>query len=90
MLIICYYGSYLCILYFVIWMFHFVYYNSHLNQKLFIEQLEKLREAKIITDKTLIYGTHISHEGNPYHELAEKRAITNGYHIAYDGLEIQI
>lgn len=66
------------------------YYNSHLNQKLFIEQLEKLKTAKIITDKTLIYGTHISHEGNPYHELAEKRAITNGYHIAYDGLEIQI
>lgn len=64
------------------------YYNSHLNEKLFIEQINKLKELNIINNKTLIYGTHISHEGNPYHELAEERAISNGYHIAYDGLEI--
>lgn len=66
------------------------YYNSHLNEKLFIEQINKLKELNIINEKTLIYGTHISHEGNPYHEIAEKKAISNGYHIAYDGLEINL
>lgn len=66
------------------------YYNSHLNEQLFIEQINKLKELNVIDKNTLIYGTHISHEGNPYHELAEKRAVSNGYHIAYDGLEIKL
>lgn len=64
--------------------------SSHLNEQLFIEQIEKLRDLGIITDKTFIYGTHISHDGNPYHEEAEVRAISNGYHIAYDGMEIEL
>ncbi len=66
------------------------YYNSHLNDKLFLEQINKLKSLNIIDENTLIFGTHISHEGNPYHELAEKKAISNGYHIAYDGLEIKL
>lgn len=66
------------------------YSYSHLNEKLFIEQLEKLRNLGIIDDNTKIYGTHISHEGIPYHEEAEKRAMSNGYHMAYDGLEIEV
>lgn len=66
------------------------YSYSHLNENLFIEQINKLKKMGIIDNKTQIYGTHISHEGMPYHELAEKRAIKNGYHIAYDGEEIII
>lgn len=66
------------------------YSYSHLNEKLFIEQLNKMRKLSIIDNNTKIYGTHISHEGNKYHEFAEKRASKYGYHIAYDGLEIEI
>lgn len=66
------------------------YSYSHLNEKLFIEQINKLKDMGCINNNTLIYGTHISHDGMPYHELAEERAILNGYHIAYDGLEINI
>lgn len=66
------------------------YSFSHLNESLFIEQLKKLKELKIINDNTLVYGTHISHDGMPYHELSEERAISNGYHIAYDGMEIEL
>lgn len=66
------------------------YSFSHLNEFLFIEQLNKLKKMGIITEKTLIYGTHISHDGMSYHELAEKRANQNGYSIAYDGMELNL
>lgn len=66
------------------------YSFSHLNESLFIKQLEKLKSYNIIDEDTLIFGTHISHDGMPYHELAEEAAIKNGYHIAYDGMEIEI
>lgn len=66
------------------------YSYSHLNEKLFIEQLSIMKKLDIIDENTKIYGTHISHEGNKYHEFAEKRANQYGYHMAYDGLEIEI
>lgn len=66
------------------------YSFSHLNESLFIKQLEKLKSYNIICEDTLIFGTHISHDGMPYHEQAEEIAIKNGYHIAYDGMEIEI
>lgn len=66
------------------------YSFSHLNEKLFIEQIEKLREMNCIDCNTQIYGTHISHDGMGYHEVIEKRAISNGYNIAYDGMELDI
>lgn len=66
------------------------YSYSHLNEKLFIEQIKKLKEINCIDDNTKIYGTHISHDGMSYHEEIEKRAIENGYNIAYDGMELEI
>ena len=66
------------------------YSFSHLNEKLFIEQVNKMRGLGIIDENTKIYGTHISHDGMTYHEEVEKRAEQNGYQIAYDGLEINI
>lgn len=64
------------------------YSFSHLNEKLFIEQINKMKNLGIIDDETKIYGTHISHDGLSYRDIIEERANTNGYHIAYDGLEI--
>ena len=58
------------------------YSFSHLNTSLFIEQLDKLKKLNIINAETLVYGTHISHDGMPYHEIAELNAVQNGYHIA--------
>ena len=66
------------------------YSFSHLNESLFIEQLNKLRNIGCIDENTLIYGTHISHDGMSYHEIIEEQAIENGYHIAYDGMEMEI
>ena len=39
-------------------------------------------------EKSLVYATHISHEGNATHEEMEKEAKLNGYRIAYDGMKL--
>lgn len=66
------------------------YSFSHLNESLFLEQIKILKELNIIDDNTKIYGTHISHDGMSYHEEIEEIAVNSGYHIAYDGLELNI
>lgn len=66
------------------------YSFSHLNEKLFIEQINILKAIGCVDKNTKVYGTHISHDGMSYHEKVEQRAISNGYHIAYDGLEIDL
>ena len=45
------------------------YSFSHLNTKIFIEQLSKMKQLNIINETTKIYDTHIPHDGMPYHEL---------------------
>lgn len=63
--------------------------GGHLNEKQFIEEIEKFKQINAINSNTKIYATHISHEGCSYHEEMEKLA--NGkYKIAFDGLEIEI
>lgn len=64
--------------------------GGHLDSGQVIDIIHKMKEKHIINNDTEIYTTHISHEGNATHEIMEKQAIRNGYHIAYDGLEIQI
>lgn len=63
--------------------------GGHLNEKQFREEIEKLKQINAISNKTMIFATHISHEGCPYHEEMEKQA--NGlYLVAFDGEEINI
>lgn len=64
--------------------------GGHLDSGQVISVIHKMKEKHIINNDTEIYATHISHEGNDIHEIMEKEAIRNGYHIAYDGLEIEI
>ena len=63
--------------------------GGHLNKHQFLEEIENLKLINAINNKTQIYATHISHEGNPYHEEMERLA-EKKYSIAYDGLEIKI
>ena len=44
----------------------------------------------IAVEHTRIYATHISHEGNDTHERMEQQARPYGYHIAYDGLVLDL
>lgn len=66
------------------------YCFAHLNARLFKEQIQKMDFLDIIDENTKIFGTHISHESNPYHELLQEKAKQSGYDIAYDGMEIEL
>lgn len=67
-------------------------YNNggHLDSGQVIDIINKMKTLNLIFANTFIYATHISHEGNGNHENIEKDAIFNGYHIAYDGLELNL
>jgi phosphoribosyl 1,2-cyclic phosphate phosphodiesterase len=64
--------------------------GGHLDAGQVIDIIRKMKEEKIIDENSIIYATHISHEGNDIHEVMEKLSAKNGYHIAYDGLEINL
>lgn len=63
-------------------------YNAggHLDAGQLIEIIERLRLMGTLTDETLIYATHISHEGNDTHENMQSLSNEYNYNIAYDGL----
>ncbi len=64
--------------------------GGHLDSGQVVEIILRMKKENIIDTNTKIYATHISHEGNDIHEKMEKQALQNGYHVAYDGLEIEI
>ena len=64
--------------------------GGHLDAEMISNYVKKMHEENIIDDDSLIYGTHFSHEGNDIHDRMEELSIKNGYHIAYDGMKIEI
>ena len=50
--------------------------------------LSRLTEMGAVTDKTVKYVNHFSHNGNPIHELLEKRAKEYGCSVSYDGCPV--
>ena len=67
-------------------------YNAggHLDAGMIADYVRTMKEKRVIDDNTLVYGTHFSHEGNDIHDRMEELAVENGYHIAYDGMELNI
>lgn len=64
--------------------------GGHLDAGQVAKLVGRMRRLDIINDGSLVYATHISHEGNHIHDEMECLAGANGYHIAYDGLTLQI
>ncbi len=64
--------------------------GGHLDTEQVASIIKKMTEENIIDSKSLVYATHISHEGNGNHSEMEITAQQNNYHIAYDGLLIEI
>ncbi|EQB87866.1 hypothetical protein M918_06935 [Clostridium sp. BL8] len=64
--------------------------GGHLDSGQVIDIITKMKIEKIIHENSMIYATHISHEGNDIHEVMDKLVNKNGYHIAYDGLELNL
>lgn len=51
---------------------------------------QRLQKAGAVTDKTVKYVTHFSHNGNPLQSELEKSAKKIGFCAAYDGEEITL
>lgn len=62
--------------------------GGHLDGGQVVHILNRMREEQLTDEKSLLYATHISHEGNDIHEKMEEEVGRSGYHIAYDGLEL--
>lgn len=64
--------------------------GGHTDAGMIEEYVAKMKTLNIIDEHTLVLATHLSHEGNHIHSLMEEEAQKYGYHIAYDGMEINI
>ncbi len=64
--------------------------GGHLDAGQVVDIIKRMKEERIIDENSLVYATHISHEGNDIHDIMEELAVKNGYHIAFDGLEMVI
>lgn len=64
--------------------------GGHTDSEMISYYIYRMKELSIVDSNTKIYATHLSHEGNSIHEIMEKEAIKNGYHIAYDGMELEL
>ena len=51
--------------------------------------IEKFKQIGAVTEKTIQYVTHFSHNGNPRHSLLEESASPLGCKVAYDGLQVE-
>lgn len=64
--------------------------GGHLDSGQVIEIIAEMRKREIIDENTYVYATHISHEGNDTHDNMEGYAGDYNYHIAYDGLKLEL
>ena len=64
--------------------------RDHLAIKDFIEHVKRFRGSGLLQESGEIYATHISHEGCLLHSEYDNFALARGYHIAYDGLKIEM
>lgn len=67
-------------------------YNAggHIDAGQLVEIINRLRFMGTVKGDTLIYATHISHEGNDTHENMQTLANNYNYNIAYDGLIVNL
>lgn len=52
--------------------------------------LSRLEKIGAITDKTVRYVNHFSHNGNPLHHILEERAKEYGCNVSYDGCSVEL
>ncbi len=64
--------------------------GGHPDAGMVSDYVKTMKKKGIIDEKTFVYATHISHEGNATHEEMEQDAEANGYRIAYDGMKLYL
>ena len=51
--------------------------------------IDRLRGMKAVTDHTVVYINHFSHNGNPLQSFLEEQAAPYGWQVSYDGCRVQ-
>ena len=64
--------------------------GGHLDEFEIRQIIKNMKDKGIIDDDSQIFATHLSHEGNDIHSIAEERARESNYHIAFDGMDINL
>lgn len=64
--------------------------GTHLGIDGDVRVLKRFRENGNIDDKTKLFATHFSHNGNPMQEHLESLLLPHGIMPAYDGLEVEL
>ena len=64
--------------------------GGHLDAGMVSEYVRRMHDLGITDSNSRLFATHISHEGNDIHDVMEAEAVKNGYHIAYDGMCLEI
>jgi phosphoribosyl 1,2-cyclic phosphate phosphodiesterase len=65
-------------------------YGGHLSLYDGANQVKKMKESGVVTDKTQILLTHFAHWHIPSHEDMQRMADEFGYEVSYDGIEKEI
>ncbi len=63
---------------------------GHNNADQFVETIDRLRAAGLLTEGCRIFAHHIGHHSNPDHESLSRYAAGRGYDVAYDGLTVRV
>ena len=66
------------------------YAYHHLSYDMLLEVVKRLKEVKVVDDKTTIVANHFSHNGGATYEKMQEVASKDNVIVSYDGLEIEI
>ncbi|MBQ4051177.1 MAG: MBL fold metallo-hydrolase [Oscillospiraceae bacterium] len=64
--------------------------SAHMSAHDVARMAKKLSALGLLRPEGQVWATHISHEHTPVHDELEAFAARNGYHAAWDGLEMEL
>lgn len=64
--------------------------DNHMSFGTNLEMLERMRQEKLIDEKTVVVINHFSHNGGQTYEEMVPEAQKEGILVAYDGMEIEV
>lgn len=64
--------------------------GSHMDVEHVLLATKRMEELGAVTDKTIKYINHFSHNANPMQHILEERVKPFGFKVSYDGCEVEI
>jgi phosphoribosyl 1,2-cyclic phosphate phosphodiesterase len=64
--------------------------GTHMDFEHVLLATKRMEEIGAVTDKTIKYINHFSHNANPLHHTLEERVKTSDFKVSYDGCKVEI